>query len=123
MFPHARVRGSERGARAQAVDGRAGPVIRIGGNSAEESLWWPPGSGALPAGQKYAITPEDLLSYAAAAAAAAAHSVMHSPIAAAAAAAAAAPTALQCLHGDCVWRAHGPQVRRRRAAVERLPRH
>ena len=48
-----------------ASGGVRGPSLRIGGNSAEFSVWWeaaPP----LPANQTYAITPEDIKSYAAA---------------------------------------------------------
>ena len=48
-----------------ASGGVRGPSIRIGGNSAEFSVWWeaaPP----LPANQTYAITPEDIKAYAAA---------------------------------------------------------
>jgi hypothetical protein len=46
--------------------GGLGPTIRIGGNSADYSLWWPPGSGPLPPNQTYAITEADLRAYGAA---------------------------------------------------------
>jgi len=47
-----------------AASGAAGPNLRIGGNSADGSLWWPPGSGPLPANISYAITAADLEAYA-----------------------------------------------------------
>lgn len=47
------------------VNGAAGPQLRIGGNSAETSVYWP-GSEPLPPNQTYAIKPADLQSYAAA---------------------------------------------------------
>lgn len=41
-----------------------GPTIRIGGNSADESLWWVENNThPLPPNQTYAITSQDLLSY------------------------------------------------------------
>jgi hypothetical protein len=40
-----------------------GPTIRIGGGSADRSLWWPDASLPLPPNQTYAITEHDLLSY------------------------------------------------------------
>ena len=48
------------------VSGGAGPSIRIGGNSADTSLWWERPSQPLPPNQTYAITRVDLLAYAAA---------------------------------------------------------
>jgi hypothetical protein len=43
-----------------------GPTIRIGGNSADQSLWWEDNPHTLPPNQTYAITSVDLYSYAAA---------------------------------------------------------
>ena len=51
--------------RAAAGDA-AGPMIRVGGNSADESVWLP--SGALPAGSNYRITSGDLDAWASVAA-------------------------------------------------------
>jgi len=48
-----------------ASGGVRGPSIRIGGNSAEFSLWRE-SPGPLPANQTYAITPTDIRAYAAA---------------------------------------------------------
>jgi len=48
-----------------ASGGMRGPSIRIGGNSAEFSVWWVAGPN-LPANQTYAITPTDIKAYAAA---------------------------------------------------------
>jgi len=48
-----------------ASGGVRGPSIRIGGNSAEFSLWWEAGP-PLPANQSYAITRADVEAYAAA---------------------------------------------------------
>lgn len=47
-----------------AASGAAGPNLRIGGNSADSSLFWPPGSGPLPRNISYAITAADLEAYA-----------------------------------------------------------
>lgn len=47
------------------VNGGAGPQLRIGGNSAETSVYWP-SNDPLPPNQTYAIKPADLESYAAA---------------------------------------------------------
>ena len=47
------------------ASGARGPSVRIGGNSAEESVWWE-SSDPLPANQTYAITPVDIMAYAAA---------------------------------------------------------
>jgi len=49
----------------EASGGGPGPQIRVGGNSADKSLWWPAGA-PLPPNQSYAITAADLASYAAA---------------------------------------------------------
>ena len=46
--------------------GGRGPQLRVGGNSADFSVWWPSGVGPLPPNQTYAITEADLLSYRAA---------------------------------------------------------
>lgn len=48
----------------QRASGLEGPQLRVGGNSAETSVWWP-GGGPLPPNQTYAITAADLSSYAA----------------------------------------------------------
>jgi len=47
-----------------AASGGRGPNVRIGGNSADMSLFWPPGSGPLPPNISYAITAADLEAYA-----------------------------------------------------------
>ena len=49
----------------RGVSGGRGPSIRIGGNTADTSLWQE-GPGPLPPNMSYAITRADLLSYAAA---------------------------------------------------------
>jgi len=45
--------------------GGAGPTLRIGGDSADYSIWWdpPPLPGPFPKSQKYAITRADLEAY------------------------------------------------------------
>lgn len=43
-----------------------GPQIRIGGNSADHSVWWPSGSDPLPPNMTYAITDADFKAYVAA---------------------------------------------------------
>lgn len=48
-----------------ASGGGPGPQLRIGGNSADSSVWWRPAQ-PLPPNQSYAITPADIASYAAA---------------------------------------------------------
>ncbi len=48
-----------------ATGGVRGPSTRIGGNSAEFSVWWE-GAPPLPPNQTYAITPEDIRAYSAA---------------------------------------------------------
>ena len=50
----------------EASGGGPGPQIRVGGNSADHSLWWPAGGAPLPPNQSYAITAADFASYAAA---------------------------------------------------------
>jgi hypothetical protein len=47
------------------ASGGAGPSVRIGGGSADASLWWTAGP-PLPPSQTYAITPVDIAAYAAA---------------------------------------------------------
>lgn len=49
----------------QAVNGKAGPNIRVGGNSADESAW-APGTGTLPDNATYRITQADFEAYVAA---------------------------------------------------------
>lgn len=51
---------------SQGTGGRRGPQLRIGGNSADHSVWWPSGSGPLPPNMTYAITEADLQGYVAA---------------------------------------------------------
>ena len=46
----------------EASGGGPGPQIRVGGNSADSSLWWPTAS-PLPPNQTYAITHADIASY------------------------------------------------------------
>lgn len=51
----------------RAGSGGVGPALRVGGDSSDYSLWWdPPPKPSLPVRQLYAITREDLASYAAA---------------------------------------------------------
>jgi hypothetical protein len=51
----------------QGLSGGPGPTLRIGGDSADYSVWWdpPPIPGPLPRSQRYAITRIDLEAYAA----------------------------------------------------------